>query len=140
MTERRMRYHPTEEDQNIVQVLAGILTPHAEIALVVTNPKTKKPISITTLRKAFKAELAHGRARVKAFAVGKMFKLISNDHPAMIMFYLKTQCGFRETSAHHLSGPGGGPIVTTPVTAEKLRSLSKPELETLLQLMDRISG
>src|SRR5258708_9933349 len=40
MTERRMRYHPTEEDQNIVQVLAGILTPHAEIALVVTNPKT----------------------------------------------------------------------------------------------------
>jgi hypothetical protein len=136
----RDRYHPTDEDRNIVQVLAGILTPHNEIALVMVNPRTKKPISITTLRKAFKDQLAHGRARVKAFAVGKMFKLISNDHPAMIMFYLKTQCGFRETSHHQLSGAGGGPIVTAQITAEKLRGLSKPELEQLLALMDRISG
>jgi len=134
------RYKATEEDRNLVQVLAGILTPHTEIAMVVTNPRTKRPIAVGTLRKVFKTELAHGRARGKAFAVGKMFKLISADHPAMIMFYLKTQCGFRETSHHQLSGAGGGPIVTTQITAEKLRSLSKPELEQLLQLMDRISG
>ncbi len=136
---RRERFHPTDADRDTVRVLAG-LAPHPEIALVVTNPRTKKHISVTTLRKAFKEELAHGRAQVKAFTMGKMFKLISAEHPAMIMFYLKTQCGFRETSHHQLSGAGGGPIVAAQITADKLRSLSKAELEQLLAFMDRIGG
>jgi hypothetical protein len=104
----QVRFDPTNEDRALVKVLAGILTPHDEIAMVITNPRTGKRISRRTLDKAFREELRHGRARVKAFAVGKLFKLINADHPASIMFYLKTQCGFRETSV--LEGPRGGPI------------------------------
>lgn len=103
------RFQPSEEDRNLVRVLASIGTPVEEIALVLENPKRKnKPLARKTVMRAFKDELKQGRARVKAFAVGKLFKLIQAEHPASIMFYLKTQCGWRETSV--LEGPRGGPI------------------------------
>jgi hypothetical protein len=90
--------------------LASTLTPHPEIAKVVKNPKSGKHISATTLERHFKHELANGRAQVRAYAVGKLFKLIQAEHPASIMFYLKTQCGWRETSVHEVGGLRGGPI------------------------------
>ena len=36
--------------------------------------------------------------------------LIEKEHPAAIMFYLKTQCGWRETSDHVLRTDPNNPI------------------------------
>lgn len=97
---------PTKDQRQIVRLMASIMEPHVGIAKAIINPETKRPISPVTLRKAFPEELSDAHAQVKAFAVGKLFELITKGTPSAIFFYLKTKCGFKETNVHEFQGLG----------------------------------
>lgn len=101
-------FEPSDEQRNVVAMLVSVATPLEDICKVITNPDTGKPIARLTLEKAFPDEIKNGRSKVRAFVVGKLYKLIEQEHPASIFFYLKTQCGWRET--HEVVGQGGGPL------------------------------
>lgn len=101
------KFEPTEDQRNVVSMLAAVMIPQEDIARVIINPDTKKPIALNTLKAAFPEELETGRLKVKAFTVGKLFGLIQKGVPSAIYFYLKTQCGWRETSIHELQTKGG---------------------------------
>ena len=108
MKQTGVKFIPSDEQRSIVSMLSAVLTPLEDIAKVIINPATKKHVALDTLKKSFKDEISDGRIKVRAFAVGKLFKLMEEGHPASVFFYLKTQCGWRETMEHQ--GPSGGPI------------------------------
>src|SRR5215468_382257 len=57
-------FEPTKEQRRIVSVLAGVGRPHKEIATLVINPRTGKPIDDVTLRLRFPEELCQAKAKV----------------------------------------------------------------------------
>lgn len=84
--------------------------PELEIARVIINPKTGKPISDTTLRLHFRGELDRGliktKMRVGAALVRTALGVEPTEHHAGYagnvtaqIFYLKTQAGWKEPQA-----------------------------------------
>lgn len=59
-------FHPTSEQRNLVKAMTGYKIPMDEICMLVINPKSKRPVSTTTLQKHFRDELDTG------FVSGKM--------------------------------------------------------------------
>jgi hypothetical protein len=60
----RPPFKPTKEQRRIVSILAGMGRPHKEIATLVVNPRTGKPIDDVTLRLRFPEELCQAKAKV----------------------------------------------------------------------------
>ncbi len=54
-------FEPTPEQRKRVQTLAGYGMGQREIAAVIKNPHTGKPVSVATLRKRFEEELRTGK-------------------------------------------------------------------------------
>lgn len=59
--------------------------------------------------------------------------------PAMTIFWMKTRMGFKETSRHELSGPGGAPMQTqaVPPDLSKLTDEQLAQLETIVGALAR---
>jgi hypothetical protein len=57
-------FEPTKEQRRTVSILAGVGRPHKEIATLVVNPRTGKPIDDVTLRLRFPEELSQAKAKV----------------------------------------------------------------------------
>jgi hypothetical protein len=87
----------TEQEKDIIKALAIARTPHAAIAKAVGTDKE-------TLLKHFGEFLEVEKLRFDAFVVGQVAKAIKQGDKSMIMFYCKTQMGWRETSNLELSG------------------------------------
>lgn len=64
-TAGRPEFVPTDAQKNLVKSMAGYRIPQDEMALLVINPGTNKPISETTLKKVFAEELAQGYANLR---------------------------------------------------------------------------
>lgn len=109
-TTRMPVFVPTDEQRKVVQVLSGMRMTHEEIAAVVRNPRTNRPIDRTTLEKAFAEELAVGRTHIKSVGAAKYYeKLVAGEQWA-INFALKHFNGFepRETTITVAEGTGSG--------------------------------
>lgn len=87
----------TDQERMLVKYMAVAGVPHERIA---------KSIKTTgeTLRKHFRDELDLGIDQIKALAVGKLVENIKAGKTAEILFFLKTQCGWRETVEVEHSG------------------------------------
>ena len=57
-------FEPTKEQRRTVSILAGVGRPHKEIATLVINPRTGKPIDDVTLRLRFPEELCQAKAKL----------------------------------------------------------------------------
>jgi hypothetical protein len=94
-----------------VQRLAAIACTEQEILDVAHwGQPGNRPISPTTLRKHFARELERGRSLARTRAKQKLSELIDAGNLGAIAFYLKTQAGWRETSAVEVSGKDGAPL------------------------------
>lgn len=97
----RPRHQPTDETRNLVRMNAGIGTPQPFIALMLG-------ISEPTLRRYYKKEIGLG----KAVAIGRACKTlyeqaVSGSNNTALLFYLKTQAGFKETNVLEHTSPQG---------------------------------
>lgn len=111
---------PTDEQRFTVRQLVGKMS-EDDIASVIVNPETGRPITAKTMRKRFRKELQQGRINTKAYVIGKLFKLIEKENPASIFFYLKTQEGWRERDRDEPP-----PATDDPTTAAaKMRALAE---------------
>lgn len=101
----RPPFEPTDEERQLVRALASYGTKQELICLLVKRPKGKAgvpaPISIPTLRKHFKIELAEGEPSFLAKVADQAAKMALNEkHPKQfeaIRFILKCRAGWRET-------------------------------------------
>jgi hypothetical protein len=84
-------YVPTDENRRVVEVMAGCGDSNDDICKAVG-------VCRDVLYRHYQDELENGRARCHAQVKAKLFELCMEKHPASIFFFLKTQCGFRETS------------------------------------------
>ncbi|CAB4223252.1 hypothetical protein UFOVP1670_8 [uncultured Caudovirales phage] len=65
LPEGRQPFVATDQQRNLVKTLAGYRIAQDQMALLVINPRTKAPISETTLKKIFHAELQTGYATLQ---------------------------------------------------------------------------
>ena len=101
----------------MVRRMAGIGLSQDEIAATLINPETGRSICASTLRAHCADELREGKAEAKAKVANRAYKMaISGDSPAMTMFWLKTQCGWRETSHHDVTS--NGETIQQPTTVQ----------------------
>jgi hypothetical protein len=106
---------PSEQQRAMVMHWIGGGLPADEVRLLIVNPETGRAISAPTFRRAFRHEIATGRAKLKADAVTKIGLLMrSRDERialAATQTILKSQVpGWGERSALEVSGPGAGPV------------------------------
>ena len=57
-------FEPTQEQRDVVKLLAGYGTPLDRIVKVARNPNTRRPIKVETLQKHFADELESGSAEM----------------------------------------------------------------------------
>lgn len=116
-------YEPTDDERETVKLMVAAGIPVKRIAKV-------KGMSDNTLRKHFAREIETGHDEVTTrIADSLVRKAESGDTTAMI-FYLKTQGGWKEAQKVEHSGPDGAPIQTqTTIDPGKLDD------DTLAKLM-----
>jgi hypothetical protein len=122
----RKTFVPTTDQRNTVKIMVGLGSPEDKICLTVINPQTGKPISKSTLRRAFRHEIdiaqtelntAVGTALVDA-ALGKRpagGEPIKSDaaRVSAMTFYLECRAGWKRgmTLQHrNPTGPDGDAI------------------------------
>lgn len=88
-------YEPTNEDRELVAILAGNGIPHDIICRCIVSPATQEHIGINTLKRHFKPELTDGRAMADAGLIGRAYQM-SKTVPAVLIFMLKTRLGWKE--------------------------------------------
>lgn len=103
MTDKRRTkppHEPTKATRDTVKMHALVGTPQELIADVLNiDPKT--------LRKWYREELDHSKAQANATIGGALFNKAKSGDTAAMIFWMKTQAGWRETTHMEHSSPDG---------------------------------
>lgn len=112
MTLPRKKHERTDQNAKMVEALAAAGYTQEEIGLTIG-------VSHVTVRRYYRDELDTGALRANAKVAARLFNsaMGTNGCPwpqqmTAMVFWAKTRLGWRETNAHEISGPGGGPIET----------------------------
>lgn len=122
---RKMRVTPEMIRQ--VETMAGLGMKMPEIGLVLN-------LGARTLRRykeqepLLQAAYERGRAAGAMIVQKSLRLLIADGNVAATIFYLKTQCGWREKDRIEVSGPDGGPIPVENRTADVARAIVRNRL------------
>ena len=87
-------FEPTEQQRHVVSMCAGIKMGHNEIARLILNPLTSKPICVETLEHHFPEELATGNARLRMALSHAFYKLVAEGSENSVLFGMRAICGF----------------------------------------------
>ena len=124
MTRRTKPPHaPTDAQRQTVQLHTTVGTPQPVIARLLS-------ITEKTLRKYYRDELDLAKAKANATIGGALFNKAKGGDTTAMIFWMKTQAGWKETSVNEHTGANGGPIQTEDVThgaesfASKMASLA----------------
>lgn len=101
---------PTEQERKQVEAMAGFGVPHDSIAVLI-----REGIDADTLKKHFKQELSRGKAKAFSKIGQTLFQKAVDGDTTSLIFWAKTQMGFREAQKIEHAGDGGGPIKFTRV-------------------------
>lgn len=106
------KHEATDQNKSLVTQMCAAGISHEQIAAVMQ-------ISADTLTKYYDQELSTAKSKVIAKVAGTLVnKALKGDNTCMI-FYLKTQGGWRETQHHEVTGKDGKDII--PVINIKLK-------------------
>src|SRR5437899_1689091 len=103
---KRTRFSPTDSERQACAQMSGYGLPQASIARLIRNG-----ISLETLQRHFHDELQTGKAKAHARATQTLYSQAIGGNIACLLFYLKTQLGFRETNHLELTGTDGAPLM-----------------------------
>jgi hypothetical protein len=101
--EGRPKHKPTEESRLIVQLAAIIGQPHHDIAKLIGTGTRQ-------LLREYRKELDIGKMTANMKVAGALYKNAMSGNVAAQIFWMKAQCGWRETAIHEHVGAGGRPI------------------------------
>lgn len=89
----RPEYEPTPATRQLVQLHATVGTQQSVIADILG-------IDDKTLRKHYREELDQAKAKANATIGGALFNKAKGGDTAAMIFWMKTQAGWKETTVH----------------------------------------
>jgi hypothetical protein len=105
---------PTDALRQTVQLHTTVGTPQPVVAQILG-------IDAKTLRKHYRAELDLARAKANATIGGALFNKAKSGDTAAMIFWMKTQAGWRETNRTEITGAEGGPVQIETTVNDDLR-------------------
>ena len=105
-----VKFRPTDDERKMVEQMCAVGIPQESICLVVRDGIDDK-----TLRKHFRKELDTAKIKANAKIGGTLFNKAVGGDTASLIFWAKTQMGWKETSIQELTGKDGGPIELTRI-------------------------
>lgn len=97
-------FKPTDDERKLVEQMCAVGIPQESICLVVRDGIDDK-----TLRKHFRRELDTAKIKANAKIGGGLFNRAMGGDTASLIFWAKTQMGWKETQTHEMTG-GDRPI------------------------------
>lgn len=112
-------FEPCDKDRQVVRDMAGNGATQEDIAL-------RLGISVDTMTKYYGKDWQLGKIETKNEIAGALVKAAKEGCATRQIFYLKTQAGWKETTAHEHTGKDGNPIETRqlPATDEWLKQFA----------------
>ena len=93
-------HEPTRATRELVQLHTMVGTRQEAIASIIgIDPKT--------LRKHYRKELDQSKAKANATIGGALFNKAKSGDTAAMIFWMKTQAGWKETNVNELTNPDG---------------------------------
>jgi hypothetical protein len=127
----RPRFEPTAQQRQLVEMTAGFGLCHRDICLLVTNPRTQRPIDEKTLRKMFRSELDTGAVKANMAVAKSLWRKAINGDVTAAIWWTKCRMGWTAQS----EAPAG-PTVNfnfAALTDEQLEAA-----EAALEILDRV--
>ena len=122
MTRRTKPPHaPTDAQRQTVQLHTTVGTPQPVIARLLG-------ITEKTLRKYYRDELDLAKAKANATIGGALFNKAKGGDTTAMIFWMKTQAGWKETSIVEGSGPNGEHLHKVGIDATRLSDTALAEL------------
>jgi hypothetical protein len=111
----RKPFTPTAEQRQNVEAMTGFGIAIEDIARLIKNPETGKPLNKKTLLKHFPDEIATGQTNAIAQVAQALFKeATKGEDPrsrvSAAMFWLSRRAGWKETTVTEHIGKDGAPI------------------------------
>lgn len=107
---RGAAFVPTDEQRQFVSQMAIAGINRTSMTLMIRWADNDDPITIATLEKHFKRELADGVVTANVKVAGSLFKLAMAGNVAAACFWLKARAGWREVERVELTGKDGAPL------------------------------
>lgn len=98
------KHEPTPETRQLVQLHTTVGTNQNDVARILG-------IDAKTLRKHYRDELDLSLAKANATIGGALFNKAKGGDTAAMIFWMKTQAGWRETSALAIGGDESAPAI-----------------------------
>lgn len=104
----RKWHKPTEEMRKQIMLLSAVGVRQEDIA-------AKFDVSVDTLARHYRKELSTGRIDANARVAQTLFQQATAGNTTAMIFWLKTQAGWRETATHEIVGANGGPVQVSTI-------------------------
>ncbi|WP_052688068.1 hypothetical protein [Xanthomonas sp. MUS 060] len=104
--------------------LAAFGVRHSDICMFVKDARGKS-ISEPTMLKNFAAELDTGKLQANVKVAQTLYKKAIGGDTTSIIFWLKSQAGWKDAQRVELTGVAGGPIQSVGMTTAEFREIAR---------------
>lgn len=99
----RPEFEPTQQDRDLVVVMAAMGIPEEQMVLAIKNPRSNAPIGVKTLVKHFREEIDKGVTQANTKVAASLFKNATTPteqfpggNPTAQIFWMKTRARWQQ--------------------------------------------
>ena len=118
----RKPFEPTAKERQQVEALAGVGLPHDQIGALVRDG-----VCTDVIRQYFAKELKAGKAKASAKIGQTLFNRAIGGETAALIWWTKSQMGWKEKRAHELTGADGSPLEFAKIERVVMRGKADTE-------------
>ena len=118
----RKPFEPTAKERQQVEAMAGVGLPHDQIGALVRDG-----VCTDVIRQYFAKELKAGKAKASAKIGQTLFNRAIGGETAALIWWTKSQMGWKEKRAHELTGADGAPLEFAKIERVVIRGKADTE-------------
>ena len=118
----RKPFVATDAERKQVEALAGVGLPHDQIGALLRDG-----VCVDVVRDNFAHELKAGKAKASAKIGQTLFNRAIGGETAALIWWTKSQMGWREKRAHELTGADGAPLEFAKIERVVIRGKADTE-------------